>query len=253
MIVRILFIGLLFVTPQLWGQTVNQKDTQGRKQGAWQKTYPKSRAFEYKGQFKDDKPVGTFYYYYASTKKKAIVTHDVKTGRSTSVMYHENGVLMAKGIFRNQEKDSVWEYYGPSGRLSTKETYSNGKLNGNQTVYYIFEDPMDKRVVVAKVTPYKMGVIHGDVIEYFDTGIIKSKVNYVNGKKEGIAVTNHPNGKVMITERFKGGIQHGWQSAHDQTGKETGKQYYRYGKRIEGKELEAHLKQCKAKGINPNG
>jgi len=253
MVTRIVFSVLFFVAPNVWGQTVNQKDTQGRKQGAWQKTYPKSRAFEYKGQFKDDKPVGTFTYYYPSTKVKAVIKHDEKTGRSSAVMYHENGLVMAKGIFKNQEKDSVWEYYGPSGRLSTKETYSKGKLNGNQTVYYVFEDPADKRVIVAKVTPYKMGVIHGDVIEYFDTGIIKSKVNYVNGKKEGVAVTNHPNGKVMITERFKGGIQHGWQSAHDMSGKETGKQYYRYGKRIEGKELEKYLKQLKDKGINPNG
>ena len=28
-------------------QTVNQKDSQGRKQGPWQKNYPKSKAFEY--------------------------------------------------------------------------------------------------------------------------------------------------------------------------------------------------------------
>src|SRR5690606_18796086 len=126
------------------------------------------RAFEYKGQFKDDKPVGTFTYYYPSTTVKAAIKHEEKTGRSTAVMYHENTLVMAKGIFRNQEKDSVWEYYGPSGRLSTKETYTKGKLNGNQTVYYVFEDPSDKRVVVAKVTPYKMGVIHGDVVEYFD-------------------------------------------------------------------------------------
>lgn len=251
MIFRILFISML-VAPVIWGQTVNQKDAQGRKQGVWQKTYPKSRAFEYKGQFKDDKPVGTFNYYYPSTKMKAVIRHDDKTGRSTAVMYHENGLIMAKGIFKNEEKDSVWEYYGPSGRLSTKETYVKGKLNGNQTIYYVFEDPNDKRVITAKVIPYKMGVIDGEVVEYFDTGIVKSKATYVNGKKEGVAITNHPNGKVMITERFKDGVQHGWQLAHDQTGKETGEQYYRYGKRIEGKELEKYLEQLREKGIDPN-
>jgi antitoxin component YwqK of YwqJK toxin-antitoxin module len=249
---KILII-LLLAAPLSWSQSVNQKDTQGRKQGVWQKNYPKSRAFEYKGQFKDDKPVGTFYYYYVSSKKKAIIVHDEKTGRSTAVMYHENGVLMAKGIFRNQEKDSIWEYYGPSGRISTKESYSNGKLNGNQIVYYVFEDPSDRRMIVAKVTPYVMGIINGDVIEYFDTGVIKSKVTYVKGKKEGVGVINHPNGKVMMTERYKGGIQHGWQSAHNESGVETGKVYYRSGKRIQGKELEKHLKMCKEKGISPNG
>lgn len=237
----------------LFGQAVNQKDTQGRKQGVWQKNYPKSRAFEYKGQFKDDKPVGTFTYYYESTKVKAIIKHDEKTGRSEAVMYHENGVLMSKGIYKNQQKDSTWNYYGPSGKLSTKETFSNGKLQGPQTIYYVFEDPNDKRVVPAKVSNYKTGVLNGDCIEYFDSGIVKSKGNYVNGKKNGEFVTNHPNGNPMMKERFKDGIQHGWQTAHDESGKETGKQFYRFGKRIEGKDLEFYLKQCKEKGINPNG
>lgn len=236
-----------------FAQVVNQKDTQGRKQGVWQKNYPKSRAFEYKGQFKDDKPVGTFTYYYESTKVKAVIKHDEKTGRSEAVMYHENGVLMSKGIYKNQEKDSTWNYYGPSGKLSTKETFLNGKLHGTQTIYYVFEDPNDKRVVPAKVSNFKMGVLDGECVEYFDSGVVKSKTTYINGKKNGIVVINHPNGNPMIKERYKDGIQHGWQTAHDESGKETGKQFYRFGKRIQGKELESYLKQCKEKGINPNG
>ncbi len=234
-------------------QTVNVTDVKGRKQGPWQKNYPKSRAFEYKGQFVDDKPVGKFTYYYPSTKVKAIIKHDPKTGRSEAVMYHENGVLMSKGIYRNQQKDSVWVYYGPSGKLSTKETYLNGKLNGVQTIYYVFADPNDKRLVVLRTTNYKNGVMDGECIEYFDSGIVKFKINYVNGKKEGVVVTNHVNGKPMMTERFKNGIQHGWQTAHDESGKETNKVFYRFGKLISGKELESYLKQCKEKGINPNG
>jgi hypothetical protein len=38
---------------------LNQTDAKGRKQGEWAKTYPKSRVYQYKGQFKDDKPIGT--------------------------------------------------------------------------------------------------------------------------------------------------------------------------------------------------
>ena len=94
----------------------------------WQKSYPKSTAFEYKGQFKDDKPVGTFTYYYPSTKVKAVIKHDEKTGRSAALMYHESGVLFARGIYKNQLKDSVWDYFGPSGRLSKKETYLKDQL-----------------------------------------------------------------------------------------------------------------------------
>jgi antitoxin component YwqK of YwqJK toxin-antitoxin module len=242
-----------FLLGGLYAQPVNRVDANGKKQGPWEKTYPKSRAFEYKGQFKDDKPVGTFRYYYPSTKVKAVVVHDEKTGRSSAKMYHENGILMAKGIYRNQEKDSVWDYYGPSGRQSLKETYVKGKLHGLTTVYYVPEDPNDKSQKVAKTSMYKNGVLDGDVIEYFETGIVKSKVKYVNGAKEGVMVTNHPNGKPMMTERYKKGVPHGWQLAHDQSGKEIGRKYYCYGELLEGKRLEDRLKQCKEKGIDPNG
>lgn len=235
------------------GQTINQKDGKGLKQGVWQKTYPNSKALEYKGQFKDDKPVGTFTYYYKSTKVKAIIKFDANSSRSSALLYHETGVIMGRGIYKDMKKDSIWEYYGPSGRLSTKETYTKGVLNGNLIVYYVPEDPNDKSQRPAKVTPYKNGVINGDVIEYFDSGVIKSKTSYVNGKKEGIATINHPNGKPMVTERYIHGVQHGWQLAHDEAGKEIGRKYYNHGTLLEGKRLERHLKTCKDKGINPNG
>jgi antitoxin component YwqK of YwqJK toxin-antitoxin module len=248
-----LFFFSFFVGIVSFAQAVNRTDANGKKQGPWEKTYPKSRAYEYKGQFKDDKPVGTFTYYYPSTKVKAVIKHDEKSGRSSAIMYHENGLVMAKGIYRNQLKDSIWDYYGPSGRQSLKETYTKDKLNGTTTVYYIPEEVGDKRIIVAKTSVYLNGVLHGDMIEYFDTGIIKSKVKYVNGVKEGVMVTNHPNGKPMMTERYKKGVPHGWQTAHDQTGKEIGKKYYCYGELLEGKRLEDRLKECKAKGISPNG
>jgi antitoxin component YwqK of YwqJK toxin-antitoxin module len=230
----------------------NQVDAKGKKQGVWEKQYPKSNAFEYKGQFKDDKPIGTFTFYYQSTKVKAVVVHDPKSNRSSSIMYHENGVLMAKGIFRSQLKDSIWSFYGPTGRISYKETYKNGKLHGLKTVYYVPENPEDKTVLVAKTYMYKNDVIDGDVIEYFDTGIIKSKVNYVKGKPLGLLVINHPNGKPMIHERYKYGNRHGWCMAFDETGKETGRKYFKFGQELKGKELENWLQDCKAKGRNPN-
>lgn len=248
-----LLICSVLITSATFAQSINVKDVKGKKQGVWQKQYPNSRAFEYKGQFKDDKPYGTFTYYYASTKVKAIVEHDLKTGRSFAKMYHENGIIKAQGIYRNQLKDSIWCYYGLTGRITEKETYKNDKLNGISTIYYHPEDPNDKRVIVAKTISYKMGVLDGDAIEYFDFGVIKSKVTYVNGKKEGLFIMNHPNGKPMVTERYKNGVQHGWQLAHDESGKEIGKKYYCFGKLLEGKQLEDRLKECKAKGISPNG
>jgi len=233
---------------------MNVKDVQGRKQGPWQKKYENSVAIEYKGQFKDDKPVGTFTYYYKSGNLKGTVVHDEKTGRSVAVFYHDNAskLVFAKGIYRNQLKDSVWDYFGPSGRQSLKETYLKDKLNGMTTVYYVPEEVDNRKLMVAKTSMYKNGVLDGDMIEYFESGTVKSKVKYVNGVKEGVSVINHPAGNPMVKENYIHGVLHGWQYAYDITGKEIGKKYYLKGEILEGKRLEDRLKYCKDNGIDPN-
>lgn len=246
------FIGFFFLSLITIAQPVNQKDSKGKKQGVWQKQYPKLQSFEYKGQFKDDIPVGTFTYYYPSSKVKGVVVHGAG-GRSQATLYHENGVLFAKGIYRNQLKDSVWDYFGPSGKQSLKETYLKDKLHGKTTIYYVPEDITDKSLMPAVVTNYSNGVKEGEEIEYFDFGTVKGKVTYVNGLKEGIQTINHPNGKKMILDRFKKGQKHGWCGSYDQSGVETGKKYFYYGKELQGKELDEKLRQMKILGINPNG
>jgi antitoxin component YwqK of YwqJK toxin-antitoxin module len=246
-----LLICLLFLSVFSFSQ-VNQVDAKGKKQGVWEKTYPNSKAYEYRGQFKDDKPTGIFYHFYPSTKKKAIVEHNDKTGRSKAIMYHENGLVLAEGIYINQKKDSIWTTFGPSGKLSTKESYKAGVLHGQRVVYYIPEIIEDKSQKVAMVENYVNGIKNGDQIEYFEDGTIKSKFKYENGKKVGKGVTNHINGKPMMVENYKNGKLHGYVYAYDQAGKELGKKYYKNGDHLYGKELDKWLKNCKDKNIDPN-
>ncbi len=50
--------------------TMNQTDSKGRKQGPWRKL--ERGVLKYEGQFRDDKPVGTFTYYYDNKSIKAV-------------------------------------------------------------------------------------------------------------------------------------------------------------------------------------
>jgi antitoxin component YwqK of YwqJK toxin-antitoxin module len=134
-----------------------------------------------------------------------------------------------------------------------KESYKMGELNGLQTIYYVPEDPASKIVAIAKTSMYTNGKLNGDVVEYFQSGVVKSKATFVNGVKTGAAVVNHPNGSPMMKERYKNGVQHGWQTTHDHNGKEIGKKYYSQGELLTGARLTKHLQLCKEKGINPNG
>jgi len=246
----LIFILLSCVSIAGWSQNVT--DSKGKKQGAWSKVYPNSKVFQYKGQFKDDKPIGTFTYYYPSSKVKAIIKHNETTTRSEAFYYHENGNLMSYGIYRNLKKDSVWLNFVPSGRLSTSVTYKNDVLNGKKTIYYVPEDLNDKSKVVSAVSNYSDGKLNGEYFEYFIDGTIKEKGVYIMDKKDGIWERYHTTGKKMTLDRFKNGIRHGWCYAFDASGKETGKIYYFNGKLLKGKELEAKLAELKQKGIDPN-
>lgn len=230
----------------------NRIDENGNKQGPWKKTYPRSIAVQYEGQFKDDKPVGTFKYYYPSRKIQAIIKHDENSNRSYAEFFHESGNTLSKGMYINMKKDSIWKNYAPSGRLSSTETFKNDTLNGLKIIYYLPEDLYNKNKTIASKTYYKNGKVEGEKIEYFDTGIIKTQGNFENNAKHGVFITNHPNGKVMNLERYKNGTLHGWCIVKDGAGKETSRVYYYNGERLEGKKLEQKLQYLKSKGINPN-
>jgi antitoxin component YwqK of YwqJK toxin-antitoxin module len=233
-------------------QAQNKIDANGKKQGPWEKKYPKSSVSQYKGQFVDDQPVGTFTYYYPAKKIQAVIIHDASSNRSSATFYHENGAVLSKGIYRSMKKDSVWLNYAPSGRLSSSETFLNDTLHGKKIIYYLPEDLNDKKLHIASSAHYLKGKMDGEKIEYFMSGIIKSKGLYLNNVKDGIWETNHPNGNIMNMERYKKGVLHGWCTVKNGAGIETGRSYFYHGTRLEGKELEFKMAQFKKLGINPN-
>jgi antitoxin component YwqK of YwqJK toxin-antitoxin module len=246
----VFFTIVLFITSCYFAQE-NQIDAKGRKQGAWKKLFPNSKAVDYIGNFKDDVPQGQFIYYYLSGKVKAKVTYVLGTNVSYTSIYHDlpGDILLAEGKFVDKLKDSVWSYYGPTGRISSKETYALGKLNGQKIVYYISENVNDKSRKVAQVMNYKNDLLEGESVEYFDNGIVRSQMNYIDGLKSGIIITNNPNGKPMLKDNYYKGIKHGWCYAYDGEGMEVSKVYYKMGIRLEGKELEKYLQKAKSKGI----
>ena len=91
---KLLYILLLFL-PFLSVSQVNQKDAKGQKQGVWNKKYPGSNTFIYKGQFKDDKAIGEFTYYYESGKIKSIIKHIPNSNLSFATFYFENNAILS--------------------------------------------------------------------------------------------------------------------------------------------------------------
>lgn len=232
---------------------VNQVDSQGRKQGKWEKVHPGTRVFMYKGEFKDDKPIGKFVYYYPSSKTKAIINHNVnREGRSVAFFYHEETTkAMTIGIYIDMKKDSIWRSYTPSGRLSSTETYKDDVLHGEKKIYFIPEEAGDKSEVVSTIMNYKEGKLDGEYYEYFLSKRTKLRGNYVNNKQSGAWEEFHINGKRAATYRYDAGRKHGYAIAYDTMGKRLGEAFYYYGQRLEGKQLEKTLAELEKKGVNP--
>lgn len=231
---------------------MNQVDAKGKKQGEWGKTYPRSIVYQYRGQFKDDKPVGTFTYFYPNKKVKAVVQHDANGIRSVANLYHDNGEIMSIGIYINGKKDSVWMNFGPSGRLSNTETYKADSLHGKKTIYYVPEEVTDKRRIVLGEYNYVNGKMDGAFKEYFDNKTIKQTGAYVNGRRQGEWITYHPGGQKMALDRYKNGVKHGWFIAYDGSGKEINRMYFYNGEEYKGERLKLLMSNLKAKGVNPN-
>jgi len=247
---KYLTLVMCFLSLSLFAQ-VNQTDAKGRKQGKWEKVYPGTRVYMYRGEFKDDKPVGTFLYFYKSGKQKAVIEHS-DTPRSEGYFYHETGGVMSYGIFTNLKKDSIWTNWDKQGRLSSKETYENDSLNGPKVIFY---PPVEQGVKTQRpmtIYHYKNGQLHGEYKEYFDSGKLKATGTYENGKKVGIWESYHVDGGKMTLERYKNGIRHGWCIAYTKSGKEEGRKYFYYGQWLQGKQLKKQMSEFKRLGINPN-
>ena len=130
-------ITIFFLVMMLFGQASGQEmlsshhnevDDQGRQQGEWI-VYDQKGNIKYEGRFKDGKPTGEFSYYYPEGKIRA-VTRNYDEGK---VVYAEtfylNGLVMARGKYINQEKDSVWQFFSSDngGYLSSEENYVKTK------------------------------------------------------------------------------------------------------------------------------
>ena len=230
---------------------LNQVDSKGRKQGLWAKPYEGVNVYQYRGQFKNDKPTGKFTYYYKSSKVKAVINHDENSNRSVAYFYHEAGTLMSYGIYSNQLKDSVWVNFGPSKRVSNTETYKNGTLNGKKIIFYVPTDINDKSRLAAAVYNYVDDTLQGDFKELFENQTIMRTGQYSKNKKVGMWISYHPNGKRMMLTKYRKGQRHGWCLAYDKKGIMSNRQYYYYGQLLEGEKRDAKIAERKAKGVGP--
>lgn len=190
----------MFTSTSLLAQTLNQTDENGLKQGQWKKLHKNGKT-RYEGKFEDGKPVGLFRYYYPNGDLMATNNH-LSNGTVANHVYHKNGKIKAKGVFRMQHKDSLWQYFNETEILILEETYVLDTLNGSQKAYY-------ENGQLAEEVNYKMGVKHGVWNKFFEGGEPWVEASYIDGNLDGKFVMYSDKNKREIQGVYDEGIRTG--------------------------------------------
>jgi len=180
--------------------SVNQLDKVGKKTGKWVGYHENTQIKRYVGEFKNNHPIGQFTYY--STEGYITATVDyINDTLSSSVMYHENGRLMAKGKFINKLKAGKWFTYSRFGDLLNVFQYQKGILDGKQYLYYPQGDESNE-IKVMEEYECTQGLKHGSWKQYYPLGTIKGEGKYVNGEKQGRFIYYFSNGIIDMKGSF---------------------------------------------------
>lgn len=224
MVRTILSFIILVSTINVFAQkdTINQTDANGLRQGYWIKQYENgNKAAE--GNFKDGKQVGVFKHYQLDgTTNKAIVEHIAGTDSTLTTYYHENGVLMSKGVYVNQKKEGLWKFYDNREIISSEQNFKNDKPHGKSIVYHF-------NGKVAKDVDFVNGLQQGPFIEYDPNGSKLIEGTYTDGNFDGLIKFYYSNGVVKNQGVYKHAVKNGKWIYYDNEGKVLVEEVYENG------------------------
>ena len=209
-------------------ESLNQTDDKGRKQGTWVKLHENGKE-RYRGQFKDDVPVGTFFYYDEEGIKESELVYVGEDGvEAKAKFFHKNSAVMGEGTYRGRKKVGVWKYYDDQTILSSVEAYKDGKRHGLSKVYFLNGQ-------VAAEIPYIDGLKTGDFTEYFSDGKVRMEGTYQDNTYTGEYIQYFPNGQPMIKGQYRAAVKDGQWIYYAEDGSIKAQQVYEKGKLIKEK------------------
>ena len=205
------FFLLIILTCAVYGQTKNQRDAAGLKQGYWE-AVDRSGMPVYRGYFKNDKPVGEMTRYFPTGEVRIIMHYDDTGVNARARLFWQNGRPAAIGIYINTKRDSIWLFYAQNGKLSSRVEYSAGEKNGTEQKFFSDEN------VLAEEINWKNGIKHGAWKQYHANERLKLSANYINGALEGAYVSFFPNGIKELEGVYRNGVPDGEWIRHKDDG-----------------------------------
>ena len=238
MIWKRLSAGLLFIifAGMVYGQTKNQRDAAGRKQGYWE-AIDNRGSLVYSGYFKDDKPVGELKRYFPTGQVRVIMNYENEGRIARALFFWQNGEFAARGNYIDAKRDSVWIYYSYYTKtVSHRVEYAAGKRNGKEQAFYPSGD-------VAEETNWKDDMKNGTWKQFFDGGQLKVTATYVDNKLEGLYTACYPNGTKEIEGFYRNDVPDGEWKRFDEKGNQVLIIRYAGGRITNQDELSAEEKE----------
>jgi antitoxin component YwqK of YwqJK toxin-antitoxin module len=173
----------------------------------------------------------------------------IKNGEQT--LYYDNGTIEAIGLYEN-DKLLEYSWYDVDGKEEEKVTdvdensqldWERGFERTKSEKEYV-EYPKiyrikyyNKKGKIYRLQSIKNKKTHGDYIEYYESGKIKSKIKYVDGKEQGDYILYYESGEIRrIITKYVDGKEQGDDIWYNESGKINRKSKYVDGKR-QGEEI----------------
>jgi len=166
------------------GETVNVRDTENKRQGAWVKLNNQG-ILEERGGYINNKKEGIWKGYYASGKIKHEITYKRNRPDGPAKFYYEDGNVSEQGIWKINKWVGEYKYYHENGSLAYDWSYNeSGRRTGVQKYYY---DDGSLMIHGDWTNGKKKGVL----TEFYPDGSIKSEMNFVEGKVQVASIQEY--------------------------------------------------------------
>lgn len=199
---------LFFLLPLFTFSQINQTDSNGLRQGFWQKQQPNGRLM-YEGNFKDGKLVGEWKRFHTGGQFKALINYRTNSDSAFAQLFDEWGKKVAEGIFLNEKKSGLWIYFSEDRKIAD-EHFVDGEKHGKSHKYYDTGEVWDE-------TDWVRGKQEGNYRVFFKNGKPFFQCKMSNNQRNGLCLSYFQNGRVELEANYKKGLRHGqWKYFDDQ-------------------------------------
>ncbi len=215
---RILLLITLFL-PLFSLAQLNQTDSNGLRQGLWQKKQDNGRLL-YEGQFKDGKPVGEWKRYHSGGQLKAQIEYRGDTAFTQLFDVWKN--KLAEGAFVNEQKEGLWKIFNQN-RLIADESYTAGVKNGEAHRYYDSGEVME-------VAHWQNGEQDGDYQVLFKSGEPYLQCKMKASMRNGLFLVYFENGRQELVAEYQNNLRNGDWNYYTSDGELRYTLHYQQGK-----------------------